>query len=234
MGFTVNLDFFQGPLDLLLEQVRKRTVEIERINIFQITEDYLRSLEEKRPDLTEASEFILLASILLRIKVRWLLPAPAEEEEPIKEERKPASFASLEKASSFLLEMFEKNLGYILIERKNGRGKESGVEADILALSGSFFSLLKRRKTMEAFMETVNPVDYERIFRSTAARIEHKGFLTIDELVDGASSIEEALVMFFCLLELVKSGRVIVVQEVPFAPIQIWSREAFGNADAGT
>ncbi len=232
MGFTVDLNFFKGPLDLLLEQVRKRIIEIEKVNIFQITEDYLKSLDDRNLDLTEASEFILLASILLRIKVRWLLPSAAGEEEPVREESKPASFAALERARDFLMEVFERNLGYILIERKNGKGKESGVEADILALSNSFFSLLKRRKTMEAFMETVNPVDYEKILHSTTAKIEEKGFMTIDELVEEASSIEEALVMFFCLLELVKGRRIIVVQEVPFAPIQIWSREAFENADA--
>ena len=234
MGFSVNLEFFEGPLDLLLNLVRKNLIEIERVSLSKITSDFLTYIEKSSfLDLNQIAEWLLLAAILLRIKSRWLIPVPEKEEEvetSVITERDEREEFFLQKAKEFLSKAYVNSSEYMLIERENGRRKKGGLKADMLLLSNSFFTLLKRRKTMEAFVQTIPTINYEQIMKRTYSTIEEKEFVTIEDLIEGLSSLEEALVTFFCLLELVKNGRIIVIQEAPFNPIYIWSREAFEHA----
>ena len=83
--YTVKLDVFEGPLDLLLYLIKKDEVEIYDIPIERITAQYLQYLElMKMLDLQIAGEFIVMAATLMMIKSRMLLPAeerPATEAE---------------------------------------------------------------------------------------------------------------------------------------------------------
>lgn len=76
------LDTFEGPLDLLLTLIQKNKVSIYDIPIFEITEQYLEAIEGiEETDLDNASEFLVMASHLLYIKSKMLLPKNEEEEE---------------------------------------------------------------------------------------------------------------------------------------------------------
>ena len=89
MSFKVDLDIFAGPLDLLLYLVKKHEVDITEVPIAKVTEEfvaYLEVLEELAID--QVGEFVELASVLLEIKARELVPRPEEQEEvvePIRE-----------------------------------------------------------------------------------------------------------------------------------------------------
>ena len=89
MSFKVDLDIFAGPLDLLLYLVKKHEVDITEVPIAKVTEEfvaYLEVLEELAID--QVGEFVELASVLLEIKARKLVPRPEEQEEvvePIRE-----------------------------------------------------------------------------------------------------------------------------------------------------
>lgn len=83
-GYSVHLESYEGPLDLLLDLIRKQEIDIFNIPIAQITQqylDYLHKMEEL--DLDIAADFVLLAATLIYIKAKMLLPidpnAPAEE-----------------------------------------------------------------------------------------------------------------------------------------------------------
>ena len=90
MSFKVDLDIFAGPLDLLLYLVKKHEVDITEVPIAKVTEEfvaYLEVLEELAID--QVGEFVELASVLLEIKARALVPRPEEQEEvvePIRED----------------------------------------------------------------------------------------------------------------------------------------------------
>ncbi|MDZ7264429.1 MAG: segregation/condensation protein A, partial [candidate division KSB1 bacterium] len=82
MAYRVKLQNFEGPLDLLLFLIKKNEVDIYDIPIAEITRQYLEYVEIiKLLDLESASEFILLAATLIRIKAKMLLPRPQPEEE---------------------------------------------------------------------------------------------------------------------------------------------------------
>ncbi len=79
---TVELDRFEGPLDLLLHLIREQEFDIFDIPIATITAQFLAALERiRREDLDSAGEFLEMASSLVRIKAQMLLPRPGEEEE---------------------------------------------------------------------------------------------------------------------------------------------------------
>ncbi|MGI6175267.1 MAG: segregation and condensation protein A [Christensenellales bacterium] len=80
--YTVQLKDFEGPIDLLLHLIEKAKIDIKDIFVSQITEQYLAFLDEiQELDLEKASEFLTVASTLLLIKSRSLLPKPQSIEE---------------------------------------------------------------------------------------------------------------------------------------------------------
>ncbi len=76
-GYTVKLEVFEGPLDLLLHLIRREEMDIYDIPIARITQQYLEHLDSLATlDLDTASEFLLMAATLMDIKSRMLLPRP--------------------------------------------------------------------------------------------------------------------------------------------------------------
>ncbi len=85
----VRLESYSGPLDLLLQLVRKREMDIFQIDIHTITSQYIERLEQTlSPDIESAGDFIRMASLLLYIKSKSLLPPEEREEEPDPEDLK--------------------------------------------------------------------------------------------------------------------------------------------------
>jgi len=81
-GYRVTLDQFEGPLDLLLYLIKREEVDVTDIPIARITDQFLESLGDVESlDLDRAGEFLLMASTLMRIKARMLIPRDPDEEE---------------------------------------------------------------------------------------------------------------------------------------------------------
>src|SRR3990172_1434982 len=88
MDFRVDLDIFRGPLDLLLYLVRKHEVEIVDIPISEITEQYLGYLEVlERMDCNAVGDFLAVASTLIEIKSREVLPRSDEVDDDLEDPR---------------------------------------------------------------------------------------------------------------------------------------------------
>jgi segregation and condensation protein A len=88
MDFRVNLDTFRGPLDLLLYLVRKQEVDLQDLPIAVVTEQYLEYMEVlEQLDVNSVADFLDLASTLIEIKSRLVLPHGGEEPEALDEPR---------------------------------------------------------------------------------------------------------------------------------------------------
>ena len=84
MNFEIQLPLFQGPFDLLLFFIERDELDIHDIPISKITKDFLEYLEHlERLNLEVASEFILVASTLMRVKAKMLVPRPEKNEEGV-------------------------------------------------------------------------------------------------------------------------------------------------------
>mgnify|MGYP001557492770 CR=1 FL=1 len=80
--YQVNLEVFQGPLDLLLFLIRKKKIDIHDIPIATITREYLAHLNQKEKiHLEREGDFLLMAALLIYIKSQMLLPRESEQED---------------------------------------------------------------------------------------------------------------------------------------------------------
>ena len=111
--YAINIENFQGPLDLLLSLIEKNKMDIYDIKLDEITDQYLEYINRAQElNLDLASEFLSLASTLLYIKSRKLLPGKNEEEEEISEEeliRRIIEYKKYKDITEKLRQSFEEN-----------------------------------------------------------------------------------------------------------------------------
>ena len=82
MSYRIHLDNFEGPLDLLLYFIRRDELDIYDIPIAKITKEFIDAIEEwKRLNMMVAGEFIVMASTLMRVKAKMMIPRPELGEE---------------------------------------------------------------------------------------------------------------------------------------------------------
>ncbi|HEC32820.1 MAG TPA: hypothetical protein ENI63_00995, partial [Candidatus Kaiserbacteria bacterium] len=113
--FKVRIDGFEGPLELLLLLIEKRKLPINEISLASVTDDYIKHIErQKQFPLSQTSHFVLIASTLLLIKSKSLLPTlelTEEEEEDIGSlELRLKLFKRNKELSVYISEMFGKDV----------------------------------------------------------------------------------------------------------------------------
>ena len=152
---------YEGPLDLLLDLIRKQDIDIYDIPIAKITEQYLKYVETmKQFDVDVAAEFIYTASLLIHIKSKMLLPrdpaGPAEEDDPrlelvnrlLEHERfKTAAQMLLQKQQ--IEEAVWSNPA--LKEFRDAEGTEPEMAADVVDLVKTFQQILDRARKRPSF-----------------------------------------------------------------------------------
>ena len=82
-AFLVDVDGFEGPLDLLLELARRQKVDLAKISVLALAEQYLHFIDEARKVRLElAADYLVMAAWLAYLKSRLLLPTPPKADEP--------------------------------------------------------------------------------------------------------------------------------------------------------
>ena len=111
--YAIKIDNFEGPLDLLCHLIDKNKMSINDINLTEITDqyvDYINKMEEMNLEVT--SEFIIMASTLIYLKSKSLLPKEVDDEEEISEEellRRIIEYKRYKEITKTLKEMYDKN-----------------------------------------------------------------------------------------------------------------------------
>lgn len=222
--YTVRIDRFEGPLDLLLYLIQRDEVDIYDIPIAHITHQYLEYLELLDVfDLDNAGEFLVMASTLMRIKARMLLPVQRlgddeEEEGDPRDElvRRLLEYKKFKEASEDLARKEESRSDWF------SRGTEFTFldeQEEPAELSLSLFDLLRAvRNVLEKMQaEGVHHV-YTEVYTVEAQeefileRLATGGKLRFEELFRGMNVKMEVVVTFVALLDLMKNRRVRVHQ----------------------
>ena len=87
--YAIKIDNFEGPLDLLCHLIDKNKMDIYKVSISDITDQYIQYIkEQEKLNLEIASEFLIMASTLLYLKSKILLPTEVEDEKELTEEEK--------------------------------------------------------------------------------------------------------------------------------------------------
>lgn len=231
MTTNVQIEIFEGPLDLLLHLIKKNEVSITDIPIATITAQYLSTLELMQSlNLDVAGEFLVMAATLIHIKSRMLLP-PGEEEDEEEEGGDPREelIRRLLEYQRFKEAAEELEKREILRRDVFVRPSEVPDEMESVEFEGlSLFDLISAlRHVLERFPEErVYEVTLERIsvrekMSSLLDDLQRRGKVIFQSLFEAAVSRLEVVVTFLAMLELVKIRAIRVVQEEREGPIVI-------------
>lgn len=230
--YQVRLEVFEGPLDLLLFLIRKKKIDIHNIPIALITREYLEYLRDReRINLDREAEFLLMAALLIYIKSQMLLP----REEPLVEAEDPRRFLvdrlvehQKIRAASALLKEKEEAQALVwtrMVLPALDRPDEVDLEEiSLFELAETFFALMKRKEGENFRLLRGKNVSIEKKMQEIVALLEEQTVLDFLDYFNHQPSLEEAIVSFFSLLELIKARLVLAVQERLFQSIKVWLR----------
>jgi len=216
--YRVSLEVYEGPVDLLLYFVHRDKLDVLDIPVARLADEFIAYVQTMGADLSELADFLLMASILLRWKMRALLRESIYEEEEIHEpvtlSRILSEFARYRQTAAFLEEQREHNLRYYPRGQKitpEGEGK-------ITDLLQSFSVLLERERPRQPMLLTRDDWTIEEatgwLHETLAARKKFSFFTTTRER---RSSIFDILILFLAVLEQLRLREIRVTQSEPFA-----------------
>lgn len=230
--FSVETEHYAGPLETLLDLIEKRKMSVSKVSLADVCDSYLAYVE-KLPELplSETSQFILVASTLLLIKSRSLLPTVElsdDEEQSIEElERRLQHLAAIRKASKLLRSGWGKT-PYVFARRGPDLAKALGLaratfapgEATLLSIVAAAQKLLNTLPSVTRLGEAVVApvIALEDVIADLKTRLSNAARARWSELTKGASRGDK-IVHFLALLELVRHGSVSVTQDRIFSDI---------------
>jgi segregation and condensation protein A len=248
--FNVMVDqVYDGPLDLLLDLIRKQDIDIYDIPIAKITAQFLQYVERmKKFDVDVAAEFIYTASLLIHIKSKMLLPrdpdAPAGTEEDPREElvNRLLEHEKYKNAAQMLLQKQQIEDAVwsnpALKEFKDAEGTEAELAADVIDLVKVFQQIMDRAKSrpiMQVDEDTVTVsqmIDYIR----RRLMLEDRP-VRLKQMLRSANSQKALVCAFLALLELIRLQAILIRQDKTFGEIVVKKHvkfdEVLNGPDAG-
>ena len=229
-GFPVKIEIFEGPLDLLLHLIRKQEVGIEEVQVSQITEEYLRTLEAMSAlNIDLASDFLVMAANLIWLKSRALLPRKDVSQQ---EDLEEAEFAETEEELKQRIEEYRayKEAATLLAESRSLRKKvflrplsqEDDIGPGFVPLSDvSLFDMIAAlqvmlERTREAPPQIIRPAEVtvadciaDVSMRLRAASERRCNFI---DLVDFPTTRIMVVLIFLATLELIRRREIRVFQ----------------------
>ncbi|MBI4801070.1 MAG: segregation/condensation protein A [Elusimicrobia bacterium] len=226
-AMDVHLDVFEGPLDLLMYLIKKDNLDIYDIPISQITQEYLAYLEVmKNLNLEVAGEFLVMASTLMQVKSRMLLPSRAEpgsEEGPDPRGR--------------LVSMLEDYQRYKqaskTLEGRNALFRDVFYRGSPVFSNDEKFLELEFFTLLDAVRRAFERVDDSQEVRADSFPIESRvekimdllksrEWVLLDEIFASETKRLGIITCFIALLELIKQRAIMVVQDVVCGEVRIY------------
>ena len=244
-AFLVDVDGFEGPLDLLLELARRQKVDLARISVLALAEQYLSFIDAARQVRLElAADYLVMAAWLAFLKSRLLLPDPPKADEPAAADLAAALADRLRRLEA-IRAAAEKLINRPRIDRDMAlRGAGEGIER-VLApqWEASIFDLLSAYARQRQKTALSRVTLRQRAVWSLAEAREHlerllglaqEWSVLDDYLLQYCVSREMARTVrassFSASLELVREGRLDLRQDRAFAPIWVRKRSAAAAA----
>lgn len=233
--FNIQTDVYSGPLDLLIDLIEKRKFLVNDISIASVTDDYMSYVAQfEKSTIRDMADFIVLASTLLLLKSKSLLPilelTETEEENIENLEKRLRLYQIYRNVGKTLSDIFGKSRLYEkrFIPDKNPlfiTDTFTHIEALHLALTDVIQKLPKKIEKPKVQIRTV--ISLEEMIARLKQRIENQLKFTFKEFTGNAVERTNIIVGFLAVLEMVKQGGVTVSQQARFHDIAI-ERESGG------
>ncbi len=236
--FSIKTESFEGPLDVLLSLVEKRKLFINDISLAQVTDDYLSYIENITDHhMSHTADFIVIASTLLLIKSKSLLPNldfTKEEEKSVEElEDRLKEYKKIKELSLHVKNRFGANVLYYANDSKPevvfSPSPDITIQSIVQAMKNVLANLPKKEKLPEITIRKIKTL--EETIDELALRIQgalKMSFRDFSKRGSGAISREEkieVIVSFLAMLELVKRGIVEASQSELFEDIELESQK---------
>ena len=236
--YKVKLDNFEGPLDLLLHLTKTSEIDIYNIPIAEITKQYLIYLSFLvYLDLENITDFVDMASVLLLIKSKALLPNELEydedEEDPrldlistlLEYQKFKIAAGLLESKSEESIPLIKKSNEQVLFDLETEGQDENWKQLSVLDLIGAFVEVLNKNTESDIGLEILlydYSVDDKIVYINDLLK-EKESFNFFEIIKDNMPKIE-LVCTFLAILELVKNRIISVRQHLIFGDIQIIKR----------
>ena len=246
LPFSLHLEKYEGPLDLLLDLIRKQQINIYDIPIASITSQYLAYMEKAMAmDIELSAEFVYMAATLIHIKSRLLLPR-----DPALQEGQPEEDPRTELVEKLLEHERFKNAAEMLQQKRmveeavwsNPQIKEFLADDEGPALAVSLVDLVKTLQTVldraksrpiyEIGKENVSVPDMIRLLGGLLKKSKGNQALSATELFEKQRSRRAMICLFLAILELVKRQAVELTQVDAFGDIGLRRASGFEEAIA--
>jgi segregation and condensation protein A len=231
-GYKIQLPVYEGPLDLLLELIERAELDITKVSLAQVTDqylDYIRELQEL--DIENLASFLVIAARLIQIKSETLLPRPPARE-PGEEDpgdalaRQLVAYKRYKQVAIMLSNREEAGLRSYLRISTPMRVIEPKLDLEGITLEDL------RAAMIEVLQHQPEPDRFDRAVEIPQVRVRDKiiaivrsirriGQISFRSLVSGARSRLEIVISFIAVLELIKQQQVIATQNELFGDIEV-------------
>ena len=233
--YAIKIDNFEGPLDLLCHLIDENKMNIYDINLSEITDQYINYLkEQEKLNLEIASEFIIMASTLLYLKSKNLLPKQEEEEEEITEEeliRRIIEYKKFKEISKVLKEQYKNNSNRYFKLQEEIKLPKQKIEKNYesMLIPEMYKKVVERNeekvnqnaKNIEKIAITDNYTVASKVKEMFKALIKNKKFTFNKMFSLKKHNKQEVVTAFSGLLELSRRSKVLTKQEELFGDIEV-------------
>jgi segregation and condensation protein A len=222
--YRVQLDQFQGPLDLLLYFIRRDEIDIYDIPIAQITAEYLQLIEDiKAMNLSVAGEFILMAATLMNIKSKMLLPRPEldDEGEPIDPRLELVNqLVEYQRFKEISSELSLKSHNQSFLHTRSIEQATEGLDdvgqylknVTLFDLSQYFKEAMDRMPVITAYELKREPISLDSKKHFILKSFDGDGALTFKHLLSKCKDKLEIIVTFLAILDLMRLFEIVIYQ----------------------
>ncbi len=234
MEFKVKTQSFEGPLDLLLDLIEKRKLFISDISLAKVTDDFIAHIRQfENMPMGESAHFILIASALLLIKSKSLLPdltLTTEEQGDIRDlEIRLKIYKRIKEASVHISNMFGERIIFPQSQTKPivpifAPDPTFTLEKALMSLKDLINRLPKQEKLPQHVVKKV--ISLEDMINTLTNRVSSHLRMSFKEFTkEHKENRVNVIVSFLAMLELVKEGVLLVSQEATFSDIHMETKE---------
>jgi segregation and condensation protein A len=242
--YRINLPVYEGPLDLLLDLIRRQEMDVHNIPVAKVTEQYLDYLHQlEKLDIDVSADFIYMAATLIHIKSKMLLPADPLAGPDAQEDPRDELVHRLLEHEKF------KNAAQLLYQKQQiedhvwsrpdralytGDAIEGELVVSLVDLLKSFQRILERRKEVTKFELQHESVTIAQMMDRLRRQLtQNDEPVSLIEFFDVCETRNAMIVALLAVLEMVRMQAVILVQSDLFGDIRIRKHQMFDAVFAG-
>jgi len=227
--FKIKTEVFEGPLDLLLSLIEKRKLLINDVSLAKVTDSFIAHLQNREVyPIKDTSDFLLIASTLLLIKSRSLIPSlnlTEEEKEDVRDlELKLKIYKKIKELSVFIKSNFGKQIIFFPNARKAEPVFSPNPEMNKENISKAIFEVIKNLPKFEIKpkLKVTKVISLEEMITSLTKRVQSSLKMSFKDFSGiGKADKVNVIISFLAMLELVKQGIIEVNQKEKFDDIHM-------------